>query len=291
MDSSSLARLDAAERLLNSRPAAKLLKAPYRMMSARLLSRLAAWRKRPVTVRAKTFWGESMDVVLPDTVSIALYQYRFFESGLTRIVLEYLKPGMTFFDVGAHFGYFTLLGSHLVGAAGQVHSFEPTPRTFQTLKKNTAGRPNVRLNQLAVYAHADTLTFAAYEDHPSFNAVDANAAEAFNPALKHTTYSVQAVSLDEYVASTGVTPNLIKLDAEGAEEQILKGMGETIRRCRPLLTLEVGDFVKGRSRLLIQSFLDQGYDAWEYDPASRGVRPHVLKEDYVFDNLLLKPRG
>jgi FkbM family methyltransferase len=291
MDSSSLARLDAAERLLYSRPAAKLLKAPYRMMSARLLSRLAAWRKRPVTVRARTFWGDSMDVLLPDTVSIALYQYRFFESGLTRIVLAQIKPGMTFFDVGAHFGYFTLLGSHLVGPTGHVHSFEPTPNTFQTLKRNTAGRPNVQLNQRAVYAHADTLTFAAYEDHPSFNAVDANAAEAFNPALKHTTYTVQAISLDEYVAATGAKPDVIKLDAEGAEEQILKGMTDTMRRLRPLITLEVGDFVKGRSKLLVQSFLDQGYDAWEYDPTTRDVRPHTLQEDYVFDNLLLKPRA
>lgn len=54
-------------------------------------------------------------VVIAELVSLFIYRYGFFEEGLTNIFLHYLKPGMTFFDIGAHFGYFTLLGSALVG--------------------------------------------------------------------------------------------------------------------------------------------------------------------------------
>lgn len=288
-----LPRLAAAERLYHAGRLGKLIRAPQRMLTARMLSRIATWRGRPVPVRAKTFWGRRMAVLLPDGVSVALYQYRFFEAGLTRIVLARLKPGMTFVDVGAHFGYFTLLASHLVGPGGSVHAFEPTPSTFAILSGNTQGLANVRLNQRAVYSKSEMLAFATYADQPAFNAVgDANAAAAVNPQMQATTYRVQAVALDDYVAETGMKPDLVKLDAEGAEEQILAGMRKTIATCRPRITLEVGDFgVAGRSRRLVESFLVEGYDAWEFQPATGDLRPHALRDDaYAYDNLLLVPR-
>ena len=50
------------------------------------------------------FWGQPMNIVLPDQVCLSLYRYGFVEEGLTRLVLEYLKPGDTFFDVGCTLG-------------------------------------------------------------------------------------------------------------------------------------------------------------------------------------------
>src|SRR5689334_21036866 len=108
MDELSLKRLETAEKLRSLPPAMKLLKAPFRMASSRWMSMKSRWQSRPVRTRAKLFWGDTMEVVFPDVVSIALYQYGFLETGLTRTVIEHVKPGMTFFDVGAHFGYFTL---------------------------------------------------------------------------------------------------------------------------------------------------------------------------------------
>jgi FkbM family methyltransferase len=289
-----LPRLDAAERLQQSGPLGKLLRAPHRMLAARLLSRAAAWRGRPVPLRARTFWGGRMSVQLPDGVSAALYQYRFFEAGLTRIVIAQLKPGMTFFDVGGHFGYFTLLAAHLVGPTGQVHAFEPTPSTYDILSRNAADLPQVRLNQVALYSKADTLTFTAYADQPAYNAIgDGNVAVANEPTVRPTTYQVKAVSMDQYVAETGAKPDLIKLDAEGVEEAILAGMKNTIATCRPKITLEVGDYgTAGRSRKLVESFRAEGYDPMEYDPVGHGLKPHVPHDrPYDYDNLLLAPRA
>ena len=48
---------------------------------------------------------------------------------LTRFYREQLKPGMTFIDVGANIGYFTVLASRLVGPEGRVIGFKPNPRT------------------------------------------------------------------------------------------------------------------------------------------------------------------
>jgi FkbM family methyltransferase len=78
------------------------------------------------------------------------------------MVLKYLKPNMTFLDVGAHVGYFTVLGSWLVGSDGQVHSFEPTPSTFHVLRLNAEHIQNVRLNPIAIGSGAVTATFNDY---------------------------------------------------------------------------------------------------------------------------------
>lgn len=290
MDELSLKRLAKGERLKASSPTGKLMRAPLRMGMSRLLGKVSRWRLRPVHARAKIFWGESMEVAFPDAVSVAIYQFGFFESGLTRIVMERLKPGMVFLDVGAHFGYFTLLASHLVGDTGQIHAFEPTPSTFKTLSANTAGRENIHLIQKAIYSHAQTLTFTSYDSCPAFNSIaDSRMENGEMDGAKSHTYEVAAISIDEYCASTGARPDFIKLDAEGAEEQILQGMVRTLADVRPMISLEVGDFKPGYSQKLIELFLARGYQALEFNHQMLRLVPHTIKDRYTYDNLLLVP--
>ena len=78
------------------------------------------------------------------------------------MVLEYLKPGMAFLDVGAHVGYFTLLAGWLVGNSSQVHSFEPTPSTFQVLRSNAGRNKDTYLNQVAVASGTKMVTLNDY---------------------------------------------------------------------------------------------------------------------------------
>ena len=96
-----------------------------------------ALTKKPTHETVKLFFGEKMHIVLPERVSEFLYYFKFFETGQTKFLLEYLKPGMIFADVGAHFGYFTLLSLKIVGESGQVHSFEPTKSTSDILSLNS----------------------------------------------------------------------------------------------------------------------------------------------------------
>jgi len=56
-----------------------------------------------------------------------------------------------------------------------------------------------------------------------------------------------------------------------------------------MISLEVGDFKKGYSRNLLDLFLARGYEALAFDANTLTMMPHVLKDDYVFDNLLLIP--
>src|SRR5258706_4070404 len=189
MDEACLERLAAGIRLHGSSRTRRLFSLRLGMSRWIFLQKLSLWRMRSMRINARTFWGDPMSVLYPDGVSVELYRYGYFEAGLTRIFLSYLKAGMTLFDIGAHFGYFTLLGSRLVGDSGQVHSFEPTPGTFEILRANAGSRANVRLNQMAVFSHESTLSLTGYEQFPSYNTLGrGNVGDAYEDKLKKTTY-------------------------------------------------------------------------------------------------------
>ena len=148
------------------------------------------------------FWGETMAVVYPDPTSLSISRYGFYEEGLTAMVLAYLKPGMTFLDVGAHVGYFTLLAAWLVGDTGRVHSFEPTPSTFDVLSLNTRSKANVFLNGEAVASKSGVVDLNDYG--PAFSGYNsmyhARMPEATAVRVKSTRFQALAISIDEYVS-------------------------------------------------------------------------------------------
>jgi FkbM family methyltransferase len=207
-------------------------------------------------------------------------------------MLKLLRPGDVFIDVGAHFGYFTLLGAWLTQDVGQVHSFEPTPSTFQMLVKNTRDYKVVRLNQLAAWSKCATLTIndfglslsafnSAYS--PRFQNAGSNAAES-------TPVRVEAVALDDYCDEQDIMPRFVKIDAESAEHEIVRGMNDLLTKSRPSISVEVGDFnLTGVSRSveLLQSVMDYGYLPFSLDSAT--IQLHRLRENYIYDNILLVP--
>ena len=81
-------------------------------------------------------------------------------------------------------------------------------------------------------------------------------------------YTAQAVTLAQYIAATKIIPNVIKIDAEGAELSILKGLEPAFDNCRPILTLEVGDTnitdEMPRSRAVVDWVLAHGYRLTEF---------------------------
>lgn len=274
--------------------AEKLRRMPGRLLYTKLLEHYARRLGRSVRVTTKTFWDGRMTVVFPEQVSVAIARYGVFEEGLTRMVMDTLKPGMVFFDVGAHFGYFSLLAEWLVGETGQVHSFEPTPSTFGLLTTNLGSRRNVRLNNVALFREESTLSLSDYGlRYAAFNTLTGGKLDdATKARLAPTQVTVRATSLDRYMADTGVKPDFVKIDAEGAELDILKGMGRVLAEARPAISLEVGDpegTGAGGSREVLDYLASKGYTPYEFRDGQ--VVPHRLTERYVYDNVLFKPNA
>jgi FkbM family methyltransferase len=264
------------------------------MASSYILSKILLATKATLRRRAKTFWGESMEIVLPEPESTVIHRYGIYEPETTAFLLRYLKPGMTFLDIGAHFGYFTLLGARIVGELGQVHSFEPTKKSYEVLRTNTNLKTNIVINNTAVFSHRTTLAFRDFGQTLSgLNSLHEPRLErSVRRGVKETAYRVDALSIDEYVIDKRITPSFVKIDAESAEESILSGMVETIRLHSPVITVEVGDMgVEGvlPSRDLISRVTTvHGYDALEYRGGE--IVSHNLRDRYSYGNLLLVPR-
>ena len=116
------------------------------------------------------------------------------EPAETALIRSQLKPGDTFIDVGANFGYYTVLASKLVGPTGRVIAFEPDPRSFQLLERNVArnGCTNVVLEQKALADKPGTLTLHVSDSNRGAHSVIAAGTDNVShtvdvPAVRWTT--------------------------------------------------------------------------------------------------------
>src|SRR3954471_24417510 len=98
-------------RLFQSSPLRKVASHPWRMLYSAAIAKLRSRSGRVQRKQVETFWGDRMTIALPELFSMSLYRYGFVEDAVSGFFLHYVKPGMIVFDIGAHFGFFTLLAS------------------------------------------------------------------------------------------------------------------------------------------------------------------------------------
>lgn len=152
--------------------------------------------------------------------------------------LNSIQPGDTVWDIGAFIGMFTVLASRRVGPEGRVVSFEPEPSTWQRLQANC------KLNQ----CENTSLFNAALADHsgegmiyPSRENENAIHSLQHNEQLQDQGIPVRLYSATELIREHDVPfPDAIKLDVEGAECLVMRGMKDILStpRCR-FLFMEV----------------------------------------------------
>jgi len=147
-----------------------------------------------------------------------------------------VKPGMVFFDVGANVGYYTLLGSRLVAENGIVVSVEPIVRNlsylWQHIEKN--GLKNVIVLPMACSDIASGIEGLSF----GINSAEGRLSTLLNSDSKIDTWT-SVVTLDLISQQTGLKPDVIKIDVEGAEMKVLSGAKETISGFRPKIFLSV----------------------------------------------------
>jgi len=260
---------------------------PWKLVYPRLLRTVGLSQ----STSAKTFWEGRLNVVLPEAVSTHIWRYGFFEEDVCLFLLRTLRQSMSFIDVGAHFGFFTLLASELVGTGGRVLALEPMPETFAFLSRNidehgTCG--NITAINAAAFSSATKLTFHDY------GLVNSGLDSAFsartldNRTIATRDVEVNALTLDDVVADLKLERvDLIKIDAESSEAHVLQGASRTIETHKPRVILEVGDFdLSGvvQSTSLVEWFRARGYTPYEFSQGN--VIHHDTRATYPYGNLL-----
>lgn len=147
-----------------------------------------------------------------------------------------LEPGQIVFDVGANIGYYTLLASLRVGSGGKVFAFEPSPRNISYLYRHLAlnGVANV---VVVPSACSDRSGLALFEQNDS--CAEGRLAEPGVSPEGKDLLVVATVTIDSVVKLTGYAPDVLKIDVEGAEEQVLRGATATLASAHPTLILAV----------------------------------------------------
>jgi FkbM family methyltransferase len=142
------------------------------------------------------------------------------DSPLTKVLSDLIKPKMTVVDIGANFGYFTLLAASLAGPEGRIYSFEPNPPTFEILSKNVAVNwygEWVRCFQCAILDVPKEIELYAGES------LMGSSSFFLTSLVGHDYHRVRvsAKPLDEIV--TGPV-DVMKIDSEGSEPFVFEGM-------------------------------------------------------------------
>jgi len=182
-----------------------------------------------------------MTVVLPEVISEQIYSYGFFDEIVTGLALRAVRKGDVVLDVGAHFGYFSLLFSHLVGESGRVVSFEPTPSTFAVLEKNTADLRNVTALNMAAGRQSGRLTISDFGlTYSAWNTLSGSSRMPGVLTKPKARVEVEVVRLDDWCKRELIQPSVIKIDAENFEAEVIGGLAETLSWLRPRVLMETG---------------------------------------------------
>lgn len=201
-----------------------------------LLRRLRANGRQFRTVNVM---GHALVLDVTDgSVSLRFFHGQPYEPQLTALIANTLRDGSVFIDVGANTGFFTVLGARCAVPGGRVLAFEPHPAARAQMQQVLALNGLDQVVTVSDAALSDHVTAAA----PLFMAVD-SVLSTLDTALaplgeEHpflTSVNVPVSTLDDWLDAAGPpwtnrSIDLIKIDVEGVEERVIRGMTRTLAR-------------------------------------------------------------
>jgi|ERR1043166_1210092 FkbM family methyltransferase len=192
----------------------------------------------------------------------------FFEVTETRLVSRMIRRGDVVLDIGANIGFYTLLFARLVGDSGRVYAFEPDPTNFALLEKNVRanGYKNVELVRKALADENGKTRLYLAKNNRGMHRL-------YQPRRGGKSVEVDVVRLDDYFAADHTRINFVKMDVEGAESAVLRGMSALLRKNRATMLLEFAPYAikecGAEPEALLQMVRGYGYEFFCYNEAVR----------------------
>jgi FkbM family methyltransferase len=153
-----------------------------------------------------------------------------YEIRFSRALMSQVRPGDVVWDIGANVGLYSLQLSEAVGPTGKVFAFEPIPKCFAALTQRSQGCPNIHPVQAAMGDRIGTAQITVDDNELS------TTNSLFVPSGAQT-LDVRITTGDALVQSGEIpAPAVLKVDVEGFEEEVLRGLSQTLANpaCRAL---------------------------------------------------------
>jgi FkbM family methyltransferase len=249
---------------------------PLRVLTNALLLRVIP---RVVKVGPATLHLDPEDPVLSGAVALRVYERR-----ELRFFREQCQGEAIFVDVGANVGLYTALAMHGLTGGGRVMAVEPRPKTFSLLERTIVanrreGGPRVQAFRLAAAADSQRRTLWQNPENKADNRVYAST------DFRWETTEVDCRPLDDLLAEHGVaTIDVLKIDVQGFEQAVVRGLTATLRRSRAV-TLMTEFWPKGLrdaggdAHTYLRELSDLGFELSELTP--RGLVPLEQPERLV----------
>lgn len=213
----------------------------------------------------------------------------YWEMWVTEVLVARLRRGMLAIDVGANLGYFTLIMADLVGATGHVHAFEPNADIARHLRRSV--HVNAFLERVTLHPEplgerdGDRVLLHVPDSYPGGTTMYPATAEDEEGVL-------ETRRLDSYPEL--LDADIVKIDAEGAEQAIWRGMTAIFAQRRPMMILL--EFVRDRYEdpgRFIDEIVAEGF-ALNHVSAATPLRPitraEILKWPAADDIMLVMVR-
>jgi FkbM family methyltransferase len=182
-------------------------------------------------IKLKFCRGFRLRADLRESVYTGLYRFGYIphQLGLDMLCMKVLRPGDIVFDVGANIGYTTLLFSALVGEKGKVVAVEPSRKSYDLLLRAIQERKNVVCLNLAASDQPGEIAFFVPKSLDLASCLPVSGADLAR---------VQSDTVDR-IADIHGAPDFVKIDVEGYEPNVFRGMTKTLRHDRrPILIFE-----------------------------------------------------
>lgn len=177
------------------------------------------------------------------------------------------QPKDVVIDIGAYVGMFAVKSAVNMNGTGLVVAVEPSDETYQYLKNNCAGLKNVRLVKKAIMAQSG-----------KGKLYYSRAAAANSMVMKYNTYQeVDTITLDEMMEELHLEKaDFIKIDAEGAEMDVLKGGTKTLAKGTKLAIAAYHTMANGELEIehVMNYLKDKGYTIHR----EKGLRSYLYAE-------------
>lgn len=224
----------------------------------------------PYPFLARTRFGMRVAGDTQDIIQAYIYYFGLWQPNLTRWIGRRLRPGDVFVDVGANIGYFSLYASSLVGDGGSVVAVEASPGIFKRLEETLAlnGLGNVRAVNIAA---SDEDSVVKVYRAPAANI---GMTTIVRDRLKRGEYEceVKAAGLGQILSEDELRrARIIKVDVEGAEWGVAKGLVPLLNRCRNdveivmEVSLGLGSAEERQGQAIIEMFKAAGFHAYSLD--------------------------
>ncbi len=240
-------KLSRVESLAQTSVFGRLIYAPHRYVFAQFIHKCYfKLTKKGVLATAKTFFGHPLSMPLPAGTDIYLTGGKTHNSEirLAKFLIHTFAntKNRHFLDIGAHLGYFSALVSVLLKNKGQVIAIEAARSTAALLEKNLKNLSNaMTIYAAATEKYGENLVFyefpVLYSEYNSSHIAQFEN-ETWYAKFKPQKVTVKGITVDSLVEKFDLKNPIIKIDAEGAEAQVVAGAHKTLMEQSPVVIIE-----------------------------------------------------